>query len=118
MEDNQTEPVPTQAINPQRDEAQVLQKRAAIQEKLEARKSEILSGEVVVFAEDECHLVWGDTIGFVWGQRNERTEVPIVNAKQRQTYYGIMNLANQEVAIMPYKGGNGENTVAFITQLQ
>ena len=108
----------TQAINPQRDEQQVLQKREAIKKKLEARKSEILSGEVVVFAEDECHLVWGDTIGFVWGQRNERTEVPIVNAKQRQTYYGIMNLANQEVAIMPCEGGNGENTVAFIKQLQ
>jgi len=75
----------TQAVNPQRDEQQVLQKREAIQKKLEARKPEILSGEVIVFAEDECHLVWGDTIGFVWGQRNERTEVPIINAKQRQT---------------------------------
>ena len=108
----------TQAVNPQRDEQQVLQKREAIKKKLEARKTEILSGEVIVFAEDECHLVWGDTIGFVWGQRNERTEVPIVNAKQRQTYYGVMNLANQEVTIVPQERGNGENTVAFIKQLQ
>lgn len=108
----------TQAVNPQRDEQQVLQKREAIKKKLEARKTEILSGEVVVFAEDECHLVWGDTMGFVWGQRNERTEVPIVNAKQRQSYYGVMNLANQAVKIAPYERGNGENTVAFIKQLQ
>ena len=56
----------TQAANPQRDEQQVLQKREAIRKKLEARKPEIISGEVIVFAEDECHLVWGDTIGFVW----------------------------------------------------
>lgn len=75
-------------------------------------------GEVIVFAEDECHLIWGDTIGFVWGKRNERTEVPIINAKQRQTYYGAMNLVNQEVNITPYERGNGENTVAFIKQLQ
>ena len=108
----------TQAVNPERDEQQVLQKREAIKKKLEARKPDILSGEVLVFAEDECHLVWGDTIGFVWGQRNERTEVPMVNERQRQTYYGVMNLANQEVTIAPYERGNGENTVAFIKHLQ
>ena len=51
-------------------------------------KEPIISGEVIVFAEDECHLVWDDTIGSVLGRRNERTEVPIVNAKKRQTYYG------------------------------
>ena len=62
--------------------------------------------------------MWGDTIGFVWGQRNERIEVPIVNAKQRQSYYGVMNLTNQDVKITPYECGNGENTVAFIKQLQ
>jgi len=27
------------------------------------------------FAEDECHLLAGDTIGHVWGRCNERTEV-------------------------------------------
>ena len=62
--------------------------------------------------------MWGDTIGFAWGQRNERTEVPIVDAKQRQSYYGVVNPANQEVKIAPYERGNGENTVAFIKQLQ
>ena len=77
-----------------------------------------MSGEVVVFAEDECHLVWGDTIGYVWGQRNERTEVPIENVKQRQTYYGVMNLDNQEFFLTPYERGNGENTVSFMKYLQ
>ena len=60
----------------------------------------------------------GDTIGYVWGRRNERTEVPIENAKQRQTYYGVMNLSNQEVIVTPYERGNGENTVAFMKYLQ
>ena len=108
----------TQAVNPKRDEGQVLRKREEIKKKLEARKTEIISGGVIVFAEDECHLVWDDTIGSVWGRRNERTEVPIVNAKQRQTYYGVMNLANQEVIVTPCERGNGKNTIAFLKYLQ
>jgi len=30
-----------------------------------------------VFAEDESHLLSGDTVGYVWGSRNERIEFPI-----------------------------------------
>ena len=75
-------------------------------------------GQVVVFAEDECHLVWGDTMGYVWGRRNKRTEVPIENIKQRQTYYGVLNLYNQEFILIPYAQGNGESTVSFIKYLQ
>lgn len=108
----------TQAANPKRDDGLVLRKREEIKKKLAERKAEIMSGEVIVFAEDECHLVWGDTIGYVWGRRNERTEVPLVNAKQRQTYYGVMNLVSQEVTVTPCERGNGENTVAFIQYLQ
>ena len=37
-------------------------------------------------------MLWGDTTGYVWGRRNEKTEVPIQNIKQRQTYYGALNL--------------------------
>jgi putative transposase len=108
----------TQAVNPKREEAQVLQRREEIKKKLEERQAEIVSGEVVVFAEDECHLVSGDTLGYVWGRRNERTEVPIENVKQRQTYYGVMNLYNQEFFLTPYERGNGENTVSFMKYLQ
>jgi len=54
----------------------------------------------------------------VWGRRNEKTEVPIQNIKQRQTYYGALNLYHRDFILMPHKGGNGENTVAFIKHLQ
>ena len=73
---------------------------------------------MVVFVEDECHLLWGDTLGYVWGRRNERIEIPMTNVKQRQTYYGVMNLYNQEFMVTPYERGNGENTVAFLKSLQ
>ncbi len=108
----------TQAVNPKRDEDQVLLKREELKEKLEERQSEIVSGQVVVFAEDECHLLSGDTTGYVWGRRNERTEVPIENAKERQTYYGALNLYNKDFILTPYKKGDGENTVLFIQHLQ
>ena len=61
----------TQAVNPKGDEVQVLQKREEIKKKLAARQADIVSGEVIVFAEDECHFVWGDTLGYVWGRQNE-----------------------------------------------
>ena len=108
----------TQAVNPKGDDTQVLQKREEIQQKLAERQADIVSGEVIVFAEDECHFVWGDTIGYVWGRQNERTEVPITNVKQRQSYYGVMNLYNQEFILNSYEGGNGANTVSFIENLQ
>jgi putative transposase len=108
----------TQAVNPKRDEGQVWLKREAIKKKLEARQAEIAAGEVVVFAEDECHLLWGDTTGYVWGRQNERTEVPIQNAKERQTYYGALNLYNKDLVLTPYARGDGENTVLFIKHLQ
>jgi transposase len=63
-------------------------------------------------------LLWGDTTGYVWGRRNEKTEVPIQNIKQRQTYYGALNLYHRDFVLMPHDGGNSENTVTFIRHLQ
>jgi len=95
----------TQAVNPKRDEDPVWLKREAIKKKLEARQAERVAGEVVVFAEDECHLLWGDTTGYVWGRQNERTEVPIQNAQERQTYYGALNLYNKDFGSHPLRSG-------------
>lgn len=108
----------TQAVNPKRDEAEVVRQREAIQNKLATRQAEITAGEVVVFAEDESHLVGSDTLGSVWGPQNERIEVPIENVRQRQTYYGVMNLETQQVIVAPYDRGDGENTVAFMNYLR
>lgn len=63
-------------------------------------------------------MLWGDTTGYVWGRRNEKTEVPIQNIKQRQTYYGALNLYNRDFVLMPHDAGNEKNTVAFIKHLQ
>jgi hypothetical protein len=55
---------------------------------LEAHRNKIELGELVVLFQDECHLLWGDICGYVWGKKNEIVEVPIVNEKERHTYFG------------------------------
>ena len=64
--------------------------------------------------EDECPLVWGDVCGMVWGQRNTPIVVPMTNERQRQTYYGALNLLTQDFHLSEAPTGNGVNTVAYI----
>ena len=63
-------------------------------------------------------MLWGDTTGYAWGRRNEKTDVPMQNIKQRQTYYGALNLHNHDFVLMPHDAGNEGNTIAFIKHLQ
>jgi len=67
----------------------------------------------VVFFVDECHLLWGDLCGYVWGKTDERIEVPIINERSKQTYYGAVNLT-QQCLIQAYKTGNSESTIASL----
>ena len=68
--------------------------------------------------EDECHLVWGDVCGRVWGKRNAPIAVPMTNERQRQTYYGALNLLTHEVHLREGMAGDGENTLAYIQWCQ
>jgi len=63
---------------------------------------------------DECHLLWGDLCGYVWGKTDERIEVPIINERSKQTYYGAVNLSTQQCLIQAYKTGNSESTIASL----
>jgi transposase len=85
---------------------------------LAQNQREIELGRLVVFFVDECHLLWGDVCGYVWGQTNIRIEVPIQTEKERQTYFGGLNYQTKEFIIREYSAGNSENTVAFIKDLQ
>ena len=68
--------------------------------------------------EDECHLLWGDTLGYVWGKRNKKIDIPVVNERERQTYYGAVNCFTGNFHVMPFSSGNGENTVEYVKHLQ
>jgi transposase len=68
--------------------------------------------------EDECHLLWGDALGMVWGKRNCPIEVPMTNERERQTYYGAVNLLTHEFHLKAFSAGKGECTVAYLRWLR
>jgi putative transposase len=108
----------SQKVNPKFDEDKVKKKRTEINDFLAKHKTEIELGEMVVIFIDECHLLSGDVCGYVWGETNARTEVPIKNEKDRQTYFGALNYQTKEFIIEAYPAGNGESTVKFVRNLQ
>lgn len=79
---------------------------------LETKREKIISGQLVVFFEDECHLLWGDICGYVWGKTTEPIEVPVINERERQTYFGALNLHTQEFIVKAYEKGNSKSMVA------
>lgn len=81
-------------------------------------KEAIQQGEIVVLLQDECHLLWGDCCGMVWGKRNQAIEVPMTNARQRQTYYGAVNILTKKLHIKDFDKGDSRNTVAYVQYLQ
>lgn len=85
---------------------------------LETRRAEIESGELVVFMIDECHLLWGDIIGYIWGKMSERISIPVVNAREKQTYFGALDYKTKEFLTHTANKGNSENTIAFLEYLR
>ena len=49
--------------------------------------------------------------------RGEIEAVPILNPKEKQTYYGALNLLTREFTLIPYPTGNGEFTVNIVKRL-
>ena len=107
----------TQKHNPKADPTLVQKKNQDISHWLEANRCEIASGRLVVFFEDECHLLWGDVCGYVWGKTDQRIKVPIVNQRRKQTYYGAVNLSTGRCLIQAYEAGNSDSTIAFFNYL-
>jgi transposase len=73
---------------------------------------------LIILVEDECHLLWGDVCGRVWGKRNTPIAVPMTNERERQTYYGAINLLTKTVHLQERPGGDGINTVAYLQWCQ
>ncbi|MEH2040381.1 MAG: hypothetical protein V7K87_29230 [Nostoc sp.] len=67
---------------------------------------------------DECHLLWGDICGYVWGKTSERISVPVVNARDKQTYFGAIDYKTHEFLIHAAKKGDSQNTINFLEYLQ
>lgn len=107
-----------QRSNPKHNAAAVDAKKKALQGLLEEEKAAIQTGELIVLYWDECHLLWDDARGYVWGKSGERVEIPMTNFRQRQTYYGVIEHLCGETTVCPYPSGNGVSTVAFVEFLR
>jgi transposase len=107
-----------QVKNPKQDPGFVKKKNQENREKIEIVLEEIKAGKTVVYAIDETHLVEGDLVSHLWGDQEKRLKLPLNNPKNRQTYYGALDLFNQELVVEEYPRGNGEYTVDFLKKLQ
>ncbi len=67
---------------------------------------------------DECHLLWGDLCGYVWGKTNERIEVDMTNYRNKQTYYGAVDYHTGEFLVKADPKGNSDHTIDFLQYLQ
>ena len=67
---------------------------------------------------DECHLLWGDVCGYIWGKTSERVSIPIENIRYKQTYYGALDYKTNEFLTFPAQKGNSENTIKFLEYLR
>jgi transposase len=80
--------------------------------------AEIATGAVVVLYVDQCHLIWDDARGYVWGPSNERVEIPIASQRERQTYYGAIEALTGEMTVIPCDVANGYWTMIFVEYLR
>jgi transposase len=67
---------------------------------------------------DECHLVWGNACGSVWGPRWKRIRLPIKKIRARQTSYGALDLWRGTPVLWEADGGNQANTITFLQYLR
>ena len=57
-------------------------------------------------------------MGYIWGKTDQRIEVPVVNERQRQTYFGALNYRTREFLVQAYPKGNSEFTIEFLKYLK
>ncbi len=106
-----------QASNPRKNEDLVRERNKEIEKKLIDNLQNIKAGKIITYAIDEVHLLEGDLISHLWGDTKKRLKIPLPNYKNRQTYYGALDLFNSKLCVEEYKIGNGENTVDFLKRL-
>ncbi len=70
-----------------------------------------------VLFQDECHVLSGDILGYLWGKTDQRISLPIINQRERCTYYGALDLLSRQVLVQAQEKGNTVCTVAYLRWL-
>ena len=82
-----------------------------------SRRAEIEAGLLRVLLLDECHLPWGDTIGYVWDKTDTEITVPVTNERDKQTYYGAVDYLDKALLLKTYAPANSKNTIDYLNYL-
>jgi hypothetical protein len=90
-------------------------KKKEIETLLAKHRESIETGKLRVLLIDECHLMWGDLSGYVWGKSDQEIAVPVVNEREKQTYYGAIDYLQGELVLKAYDAGNSKNRPALPT---
>jgi putative transposase len=107
----------SQKKNPKGDPDAIAAKKKEIESFLGKWSEEIKSGKMSIFMLDECHLLWGDICGYIWGKKDSRVEIKMTNERERQTYYGALDYHQKEFLIQAAKKGDSTNTITFLEYL-
>ncbi len=108
----------SQKKNPKKDPEIVAKKKKEITRLILNWQEEISLGKLSVFMIDECHLLWNNLCGYVWGKTDERVEIPMTNQRSKQTYYGALDYGTKEFLVKPYQKADSQYTVEFVKYLQ
>ena len=107
-----------QPDNPKKDPVQVADKRTELTSYFAKNRPQILSGERIILFVDECHLLWKNICGYAWGPIGRPLSTPISNGKQKQTYYGALNLMTGQLLLKALPKGDTEATINFLDFLR
>ncbi len=80
-------------------------------------RESIETGKLRVLLIDECHLMWGDLSGYVWGKSDQEIAVRVINERDKQTYYGAVDYLERKLLLKAYDAGNSENTIDYLRYL-
>lgn len=58
--------------------------------------------------------MWGDLSGYVWGKTDSEIAVPVVNEREKQTYYGAVDYLKGELLLKAYDAGNSDSTIDYL----
>lgn len=92
-------------------------KKKEIQALLAQQRVEIETGKLRVRLIDECHLMWGDLSGYVWGTTDQEIAVSVVNEREKQTYYGAVDYVEGELLLKADDAGNSDSTIDYLPSL-
>jgi len=100
-------------MNPKGAQEQINAKKT-IQTRIQNNQDDIEKGYLIIWMEDECHQLWGDTCGLVWGKKSQRLTIPMTHFRERQTWYGAVNCYTGQFVLGDYSSGKTEHVIEFV----